>query len=167
LFRKVTSKISTRPDIKASKLYPQTNNRIRYHTLPVPTPLTPNQPTPTTQTSQWYITLLPKSKPVYAQAIPNTRKSTIDLQLHIHHSTPHQPNRSKPSTFAFTTTNNSFSKQVQTPQQRRANEAFAKSEAAKRGKPQTEVERLAEKKKAAKLQAQKSPVSKVWLCKFF
>jgi hypothetical protein len=64
-------------------------------------------------------------------------------------------------------TNNSFSKQVQTPQQRRANEAFAKSEAAKRGKPQTEVERLAEKKKAAKLQAQKSPVSKVWLCKFF
>jgi len=53
--------------------------------------------------------------------------------------------------------------QVQTPQQRRANEAFAKSEAAKRGKPQTEVERLAEKKKAAKLQ-QKSPVSKVWLC---
>jgi hypothetical protein len=166
----VTSKISTRPDIKASKLYPQTHNRIRYHTLPVPTPLTPNQPTPTTpttQTSQWYITLLPKSKPVYAQAIPNTRKSTIDLQLHIHHSTPHQPNRSKPSTFAFTTTNNSFSKQVQTPQQRRANEAFAKSEAAKRGKPQTEVERLAEKKKAAKLQAQKSPVSKVWLCKFF
>ena len=52
---------------------------------------------------------------------------------------------------------------VQTPQQRRANEAFAKSEAAKRGRPQTEVERLAEKKKAAKLQAQKSPVSKVWL----
>jgi hypothetical protein len=163
----VTSKISTRPDIKASKLYPQTNNRIRYHTLPVPTPLTPNQPTPTTQTSQWYKTLLPKSKPVYAQAIPNTRKSTIDLQPHIHHSTPHQPNRSKQSTFAFTTTNNSFPKQVQTPQQRRANEAFAKSEAAKRGKPQTEVERLAEKKKAAKLQAQKSPVSKVWLCKFF
>jgi hypothetical protein len=80
---------------------------------------------------------------------------------------PSQPNRSKQSTFAFTTTNNSFSKQVQTPQQRRANEAFAKSEAAKRGKPQTEVERLAEKKKAAKLQAQKSPVSKVWLCKFF
>jgi hypothetical protein len=57
--------------------------------------------------------------------------------------------------------------QVQTPQQRRANEAYAKSEAAKRGKPQTEVERIMEKKKAAKLSAaQKSPVSKVWLCKF-
>jgi hypothetical protein len=56
--------------------------------------------------------------------------------------------------------------QVQTPQQRRANEAYAKSEAAKRGKPQTEVERIMEKKKAAKLSAaQKSPVSKVWLCK--
>jgi len=55
--------------------------------------------------------------------------------------------------------------QVQTPQQRRANEAFAKSEAAKRGKTQEEIERRAEKKKAAKLQ-QKSPVSKVWLCKF-
>ena len=51
---------------------------------------------------------------------------------------------------------------VQTPQQRRANEAFAKSEAAKRGKTQEEIERRAEKKKAAKLQ-QKSPVSKVWL----
>ena len=55
--------------------------------------------------------------------------------------------------------------QVQTPQQRRANEAYAKSEAAKRGKPQTEVERIMEKKKAAKLGGQKSPVSKVWLCK--
>jgi hypothetical protein len=55
--------------------------------------------------------------------------------------------------------------QVQTPQQRRANEAYAKSEAAKRGKPQTEVERIMEKKKAAKAGAQKSPVSKVWLCK--
>lgn len=52
---------------------------------------------------------------------------------------------------------------VQTPQQRRANEAYAKSEAAKRGKPQTEVERIMEKKKAAKAGAQKSPVSKVWL----
>ena len=52
---------------------------------------------------------------------------------------------------------------VQTPQQRRANEAYAKSEAAKRGKPQTEVERIMEKKKASKAGAQKSPVSKVWL----
>ena len=59
-----------------------------------------------------------------------------------------------------------FLKQVQTPQQRRANEAYAKSEAAKRGKPQTEVERIMEKKKASKAGAQKSPVSKVWLCKF-
>lgn len=57
-------------------------------------------------------------------------------------------------------------KQVQTPQQRRANEAYAKSEAAKRGKPQTEVERIMERKKASKIGAQKSPVSKVWLCKF-
>ncbi|KAM0701239.1 hypothetical protein Q7P35_011600 [Cladosporium inversicolor] len=52
---------------------------------------------------------------------------------------------------------------VQTPQQRRANEAYAKSEAAKRGKPQTEVERIMERKKASKIGAQKSPVSKVWL----
>lgn len=62
--------------------------------------------------------------------------------------------------------NNTPPKQVQTPQQRRANEAYAKSEAAKRGKPQTEVERIMEKKKASKAGAQKSPVSKVWLCKF-
>ncbi|KAM0722074.1 hypothetical protein Q7P37_003000 [Cladosporium fusiforme] len=49
---------------------------------------------------------------------------------------------------------------VQTPQQRRANEAFARSEAAKRGKPQTEVERILEKKK---LKEKKTPISKVWL----
>jgi len=65
------------------------------------------------------------------------------------------------------TISNCQKQQVQTPQQRRANEAYAKSEAAKRGKPQTEVERIMERKKASKLGAQnKSPVSKVWLCKF-
>jgi hypothetical protein len=82
---------------------------------------------------------------------------------HSHPPTSHQTN---PIQTTRTSTNIYIPQQVQTPQQRRANEAFAKSEAAKRGKPQTEVERLAEKKKAAKLQAQKSPVSKVWLCKF-
>ncbi|GAB7345348.1 hypothetical protein MBLNU457_3700t1 [Dothideomycetes sp. NU457] len=45
---------------------------------------------------------------------------------------------------------------AQTPQQRRANEAFAKSEARKRGKPQPEI---TTKKQAP----QKSPISPVWL----
>jgi len=46
--------------------------------------------------------------------------------------------------------------QAQTPQQRRANEAFAKSETRKRGKPTQET--------VVKKQApQKSPVSPVWL----
>ncbi|KAF4310142.1 hypothetical protein SLS57_000250 [Botryosphaeria dothidea] len=43
---------------------------------------------------------------------------------------------------------------AQTPQQRLANERFAKSEAAKRGKPQTAVK---------KQEAQKSPISKGWI----
>jgi hypothetical protein len=47
-------------------------------------------------------------------------------------------------------------KQVQTPQQRRANEAFAKKQETKRGKNEPVV------KKAV---VQKSPVSKFWLCK--
>jgi hypothetical protein len=72
----------------------------------------------------------------------------------------------KPPTISIPTPIANPKKQVQTPQQRRANEAYAKSEAAKRGKPQTEVERIMEKKKASKAGAQKSPVSKVWLCKF-
>ncbi|KAL1588278.1 hypothetical protein WHR41_02983 [Cladosporium halotolerans] len=50
---------------------------------------------------------------------------------------------------------------VQTPQQRRANEAYARSEAAKRGKAQPDVDRLLEKKKGGKVQ--KAPVSKIWL----
>jgi hypothetical protein len=44
---------------------------------------------------------------------------------------------------------------VQTPQQRRANEAFAKKQETKRGKNEPVV------KKAV---VQKSPVSKFWLC---
>ncbi|KAL2350712.1 hypothetical protein BJ546DRAFT_810067, partial [Cryomyces antarcticus] len=44
--------------------------------------------------------------------------------------------------------------QAQTPQQRRANEAFAKSEASKRGKPQSAVK---------KQEKQKSPISKGWV----
>jgi hypothetical protein len=81
---------------------------------------------------------------------------------------PIQTNPFKPKTSPnHNPSNTPLLNQVQTPQQRRANEAYAKSESAKRGKPQTEVERIMEKKKAAKLSAaQKSPVSKVWLCKF-
>ncbi|KAK8216775.1 hypothetical protein M8818_001738 [Zalaria obscura] len=45
---------------------------------------------------------------------------------------------------------------AQTPQQRRANEAFAKAEANKRGKPQSVT---ASKKQAP----QKSPISKGWV----
>ena len=48
-------------------------------------------------------------------------------------------------------------KKVQTPQQRRANEAFAKKQETKRGKNEPVV------KKAV---PQKSPVSKFWLCTF-
>lgn len=44
---------------------------------------------------------------------------------------------------------------AQTPQQRRANEAYARAEANKRGKPQSEVKR--------KEKPQKSPISPVWL----
>lgn len=47
--------------------------------------------------------------------------------------------------------------QAQTPQQRRANEAFARAESAKRGKPQSEIKKKAEKK-------EKPPISKGWLC---
>ncbi|EKG14642.1 hypothetical protein MPH_08115 [Macrophomina phaseolina MS6] len=43
---------------------------------------------------------------------------------------------------------------AQTPQQRLANERFAKSEAAKRGKPQTAVK---------KQEVAKSPISKGWI----
>ncbi|RMY50408.1 hypothetical protein D0864_06342 [Hortaea werneckii] len=46
---------------------------------------------------------------------------------------------------------------VQTPQQRRANNTFAKAEERKRGKPQGEVQR---KEKPAK-----APISKTWVCK--
>ena len=48
-------------------------------------------------------------------------------------------------------------KQVQTPQQRRANEAFAKKQETKRGKPEPVVKKTV---------PQKSPVSKFWLCTF-
>lgn len=47
--------------------------------------------------------------------------------------------------------------QVQTPQQRRANEAFAKKQETKRGKPEPVIKKTA---------PQKSPVSKFWLCTF-
>ncbi|RMX83679.1 hypothetical protein D0868_15615 [Hortaea werneckii] len=47
--------------------------------------------------------------------------------------------------------------QAQTPQQRRANNTFAKAEERKRGKPQGEVLR---KEKPAK-----APISKTWVCK--
>ncbi|WPH03816.1 Hypothetical protein R9X50_00669900 [Acrodontium crateriforme] len=50
---------------------------------------------------------------------------------------------------------------AQTPQQRRANEAFAKSEAAKRGKPAETVERIKAKRDNNK--PQKAPISKVWV----
>ncbi|KAG9693580.1 hypothetical protein KCU81_g5621, partial [Aureobasidium melanogenum] len=43
---------------------------------------------------------------------------------------------------------------VQTPQQRRANEAFAKKQEVKRGKPEPAVK---------KTTPQKSPISKFWL----
>lgn len=116
-----------------------------------------------------YTHLSPNSVPAHAQA-KSINRSLLNLQLHnptpIHqiNTTPAQPTlQPNPQTHSLTPPLST--KQVQTPQQRRANEAFAKSEAAKRGKPQTEIERLAEKKKAAKAQ-QKSPVSKVWLCKF-
>ncbi|RMY41331.1 hypothetical protein D0865_12310 [Hortaea werneckii] len=46
---------------------------------------------------------------------------------------------------------------AQTPQQRRANNTFAKAEERKRGKPQGEVLR---KEKPAK-----APISKTWVCK--
>ena len=45
--------------------------------------------------------------------------------------------------------------QAQTPQQRRANEKFAKNEAAKRGKPEAQI-----KKKNTKFEP---PISKVWV----
>ncbi|KAH9844471.1 Endoplasmic reticulum, stress-associated Ramp4 [Teratosphaeria destructans] len=45
---------------------------------------------------------------------------------------------------------------AQTPQQRRANEQFAKSEAAKRGKPQAQIKKKSEK-------PAKAPVSRVAL----
>ncbi|KAF2157767.1 hypothetical protein K461DRAFT_273995 [Myriangium duriaei CBS 260.36] len=44
---------------------------------------------------------------------------------------------------------------AQTPQQRRANEAYAKSEANKRGKPVTDVKK--------KQKPEKSPISPVWV----
>ncbi|OMP81334.1 hypothetical protein BK809_0002327 [Diplodia seriata] len=46
------------------------------------------------------------------------------------------------------------SRQAQTPQQRLANERFAKSEASKRGKPQATIK---------KQEAHKSPISKGWI----
>jgi hypothetical protein len=47
--------------------------------------------------------------------------------------------------------------QAQTPQQRKANEKYARSEAAKRGKPESAV-------KAKKI-AEKSPISNIWIGK--
>ena len=92
-----------------------------------------------------------------------TSNSTFTLEPNTPpQSNPITPNRLRTCSHALTTHSPN---QVQTPQQRRANEAFATSEAAQRGQTQEELERRAEKKKAAKLQ-QKSPVSKVWLCKF-
>ncbi|THY65991.1 hypothetical protein D6C91_00749 [Aureobasidium pullulans] len=44
--------------------------------------------------------------------------------------------------------------QVQTPQQRRANEAFAKKQEVKRGKPEPVIQKKV---------PQKSPISKFWL----
>ncbi|CAD0022794.1 unnamed protein product [Aureobasidium pullulans] len=44
---------------------------------------------------------------------------------------------------------------VQTPQQRRANEAFAKKQEVKRGKPEPVIQKKV---------PQKSPISKFWLC---
>jgi len=49
------------------------------------------------------------------------------------------------------------SQKVQTPQQRRANEAFAKKQETKRGKPEPIIKKTV---------PQKSPVSKFWLCTF-
>ncbi|RMY95995.1 hypothetical protein D0864_05235 [Hortaea werneckii] len=46
---------------------------------------------------------------------------------------------------------------AQTPQQRRANNTFAKAEERKRGKPQGEVQR--------KEKPTKAPISKTWVCK--
>ncbi|OTA25430.1 hypothetical protein BTJ68_11491 [Hortaea werneckii EXF-2000] len=45
---------------------------------------------------------------------------------------------------------------AQTPQQRRANNTFAKAEERKRGKPQGEVQR--------KEKPTKAPISKTWVC---
>ncbi|RMY81634.1 hypothetical protein D0861_08238 [Hortaea werneckii] len=47
---------------------------------------------------------------------------------------------------------------AQTPQQRRANNTFAKAEERKRGKPQGEVQRNEKPTKA--------PISKTWVCKY-
>ncbi|KAF2480544.1 hypothetical protein BDY17DRAFT_301971 [Neohortaea acidophila] len=44
---------------------------------------------------------------------------------------------------------------AQTPQQRRANEAYAKSEAAKRGKPVSDIKK--------KQKVDKAPISPIWV----
>lgn len=46
--------------------------------------------------------------------------------------------------------------QAQTPQQRRANEQFAKTESAKRGKPVSAIKK--------KEKPEKAPINKIWLC---
>lgn len=67
--------------------------------------------------------------------------------------TPLPLNRA-PSLHSTTLADTISSRQAQTPQQRLANERFAKSEASKRGKPQATIK---------KQEAHKSPISKGWI----
>lgn len=61
-----------------------------------------------------------------------------------------------PLSLPSTTRSPPLPSQAQTPQQRRANEAYAKSEAAKRGKPVSDIKK--------KQKVDKAPISPIWVC---
>ena len=76
-FAQSDSKDSTCSAINSSEDHPRTNDRIRSHARYL------YRPIPTTQNSQWYITLLPESTHAYAQS-QSIAHPRPNLQLHVH-----------------------------------------------------------------------------------